>query len=344
MIAARWARRGVVAALRRAGYDLVRPVPPDPRYEEASFDARRPLPPGAADVLQRDHPRLTGLVERYERLRDPIAARTYWRRGYLTTELELQRFRGDNAYVWQFRNVAAMARYKYYFYMRDLASGDTRCLFDVLHEDGLFGCWTFDYPGWPTVSRDLLDSINELHFLDRHLGLLSRPGLTVLDIGAGYGRLAHRALAAAPLLGSYLCVDGVAESTFLCEYYLEFRGCLDRAEVIPVDEFDQRVPGRRIDVAVNIHSFSEMSVSTIDAWLARLKALAVPWLFLVPNDADRLLSVEDDDRRDDFAPLLEKHGFELVVKEPVFPDDTMREFMNVSDHFLLYRTRPAKSP
>ena len=84
---------------------------------------------------------------------------------------------------------------------------------DKLVEDDYFGNITFDIDG-KLVSRDLLDSLVEIYFLDRHLGLASAaPGLTVLDIGAGYGRLAHRILSALPSATRYLCSDAIAEST-----------------------------------------------------------------------------------------------------------------------------------
>ncbi len=335
-------KHAVQGVLRRIGYQLVRMPPPDSRYQRASFDASRDLPAGAEAELRADHPRLLELRERYARADVPMAVRTFWEPGYLERELNLRAFRGDNPYVWQFRKVGAEAYRKYYLYLRDVAARDTQGLLGKLSEDGLFGCWTFEYPGWPPVSRDLLDSINELYFLDRQLGLLQRADgpSTVLDIGAGYGRLAYRALAAVPAL-HYLCTDAVPESTFLCEYYLRFRGCLDRAEVIPLDEIGVRLPSRRIDLAVNVHSFSEMSQRTIAGWLALLERLQVPWLFIVPNDAGRLLSMEEDGERQPFDALLAAHGYELAVREPVFADPTLREFMNVNDRFFLFRRRGA---
>jgi SAM-dependent methyltransferase len=318
------------------GYDLVRTGPPDPRYVDPSFDSRRTLPPGASDELRSDHPRLIELRARYARCRAPMAIKTVWAHSYLETQLSLPYFRGDNSYVWQFRNIGAMATHKYFFYLREVAARDTRGLLETLEEDGAFGCWTFDYPGWPTVSRDLLDSINELEFLDRELDLLDTDW-TVLDIGAGYGRLAHRMLAAAPKLTRYICVDAVPESTFLCEYYLRFRGCMDRAEVVPLDELDARLPGRTVQLAVNIHSFSEMGSPAIAGWLSWLAELEVPWLLIVPNDGRLLLTSEETGERHDFAPLVRQHGYELARCEPVFPDPTMREFMRVGDHFFLFR-------
>ncbi len=332
--------QAVRGVLRRIGHRLAGALPQDPRYRHTSFDIRRGLPAGAEIELRADHPRLLELRERYARATVPMAARTFWEPGYLERELDLRAFRGDNAYVWQFRKVGSDANLRYYRYLRDVAARDTQGLLGRLGEDGLFGCWTFEYPGWPPVSRDLLDSINELYFLDRQLGLLQRRDepRTVLDIGAGYGRLAHRAIAAAPSL-RYLCTDAVPESTFLCEYYLRFRGCLDRAEVIPLDEIDGRLPGRRIDLAVNVHSFSEMSARAIDGWLALLERLQVPRLFVVPNDAGRLLSTEEHGERRPFDALFAAHGYELDVREPVIADPTSRELVNVHDYFFLYRRR-----
>ncbi|MFA5938153.1 MAG: putative sugar O-methyltransferase [Sinimarinibacterium sp.] len=325
--------------IRASGYDVVPVAPRDPRYGGASYDASQQLPPGAAEALRPDHPRLHELREAYARVELPMARPTMWGGDYLKDELELTRFRGDNPYVWQFRNVGAFAQYKYYFYMRDVAQCDRHDLLHRLTEDGAFGCWTFAYPGWPVVSRDLLDSINELCFLDRHTGILDRPGFTVLDVGAGYGRLAHRALAAAPQLGRYLCADAIPESTFLCEYYLGFRNCLDRAEVLPLHQLDERLRGRTIDLAVNIHSFSEMPTRAIDGWMQRIASLGAEWLLVVPNDGERLLTMEEDRSRTSFDAVIDAHGYTLELKEPVFADPTMRAFMGVTDHFFLYRRR-----
>lgn len=332
-------KRAARALMRRIGYDVVRIEPDDGPGRSPSHDRSRDLPPGTADDLRADHPRLLELRRRYAELDLPMARRTMWGGSYLEKELDLTRFRGDNAYIWQFRHFRRDTRRKFYMFLRDIASRDSHHLLDQLREDGLFGCWTFEYPGWPIVSRDLLDSINEIYFLERHTGLLSRPGFTVLDIGAGYGRLAHRALAAAPGLGGYLCADAVPESTFLCEYYLRFRGGDARGEVLPLHELDARLAGRRVDLAVNVHSFSEMDSGAITGWLQRVASLNAPWLLVVPNDADQLLTMEDDRTRRDFAPLIATADYELAVKEPVFADATLREFMGVNDHFFLFRKR-----
>lgn len=327
----------VQSALSRVGYRLVRLDENHHRYNGASFAATQPLPPGTEERLRPDHPRLAELRKRYGESPLPMALHSMWNADYLGSELDLRWFRGDNPYVWQFRNIGSDAWRKYYLYLRDIAARDDKGLLHKLSEDDLFGCFTFDYPGWPKVSRDLLDAINELYFLDRHLSLLSHPEWTVLDIGAGYGRLAHRATAAVPDL-KWLCTDAVPESSFLCEFYLDFRKAAG-ARVVPLDELAAELPKQRIDLAVNVHSFSEMNENAVRGWLTLLQDQRVPWLFIVPNDADRLLTMEHDKTRKPFDGLLAAAGYERVACEPVFSDPAMQEFMGVTDHFFLFRQR-----
>jgi SAM-dependent methyltransferase len=305
-----------------------------PRYHQATYDTRRPLPAGALAELRHDNPRLLELREKYANAPHAMGQRSLWDSSYLGRDLDLAHFRGDNVYVWQFRHLRSFGALKYYVYLRYLGAMDHAQLLTRLTEDGLFGCWTFKFPGWPTVSRDLLDSINEIYFLERNFGLLSTPGLRILDVGAGYGRLAWRALEAAGHLGAYVCTDAVPESTFLCEYYLRFRGC-NRAEVVPLHELE-RLRGRAFDVALNIHSFSEMSLRAIDAWVGLLAGLNVPALVVVPNDHDALLSTEADGQHLPFAPVLARHGYALAAKEPVVPP-RLRRLTRMREHFFLFR-------
>ena len=159
-------------------------------------------------------------------------------------------------------------------------------LLDRLDEDGLFGVHTFTIDG-RRVSRDLLDSALELAFLERHLGISRGPVRTILDIGAGYGRLAHRAATAFPETVRYLCTDAIPTSTFLCEYYLGFRGLTggDRASarVVPLHELESAIRPGEVDIAVNIHSFSECPPAAIEGWLGFLAGNRVAHLMIVPN-------------------------------------------------------------
>jgi hypothetical protein len=107
----------------------------------------------------------------------------------------------------------------------------------------------------------------------------------VLDIGAGYGRLAHRMLTALPNIRDYYCTDAVPVSTFLSEYYLQYRELGDRAHVIPLDEIENTLKEQPVQLAINIHSFSECGTAAIDWWVKLLAKSKVRHLMIVPNHA-----------------------------------------------------------
>ena len=178
------------------------------------------------------------------------------------------------------------------------------------------------------ISGDVLESVNELLFLQRQLDVLRTRDLRVLDIGAGYGRLAHRMTQAHDSLADYCCVDAIAESTFLCEYYLRFRGISPPARVVPLDQLG-RLEAGKFDLAVNIHSFSEMPLAAIEWWLSQLAGLRVPHLFVVRNGAEGMFSTEPDGTRRDLMPLFADAGYRLAAREPVIDDRAVREITRV---------------
>ncbi|MER7167415.1 putative sugar O-methyltransferase [Micromonospora sp. NPDC000207] len=294
-----------------------------------------------ARVLRDDNAELTDLRQRYAAARSPMRPGRFWRNNTRQRDFNLRYFRGDNAYVWQLRQLGENPKLKAYLYARYVAEMDERDLLGRLTEDGAFGCWTFGFRSLPLVSRDLLDSVNEIYFLDRHWGLLTREGHTVLDVGAGYGRLAHRTVTACPGLGRYLCLDALPESTFLSRQYLRFRRVDHKAVVVDLDTMQEDLASVRPDLAVNVHSFSEMPLSAIDAWIGMLARLEVPALMIVPNDGAELLSHEDDFRRLDFAPVLARYGYTLTASEPVIRDEDVRELTGVRDHFMFFRRKGA---
>lgn len=334
--AKRLLRRVVEPSLRQVGYRLVRVPPPQAvgGYDPTHHDERRPLPPGAAEYLRADNPRLAELRARYGALDWAVCARSRWGEVLGEDYLNLSWFRGDNPYVWQYRQDGA-SELKYFVFLRYVLDRDPAGLVTSLGEDAMFGCWTFAFEGYPPCSRDLLDSVNELYFLDRHVSLLSSPGLRILDIGAGYGRMAVRTVDAVPGLADYCCVDAVPESTFLCEYFTSFRDVCPPARVVPLPDVPELRPGD-FDLALNIHSFSECPVAAIGWWLAELERLNVPRLFVVPNEPVGFLSTESDGSRLDYLGLIEAAGYRLVAEEPVFADAAVRDLLDVRDRFCLF--------
>jgi SAM-dependent methyltransferase len=265
----------------------------------------------------------------------PATAHPQWTSGFLKQNLSLAWFRGDNAYVWQFRQLRSAANVRMYLALLDVESRDRLGLFKSLDEDGLFGAWTFTYGDRAPVSRDLLDSINEINYLDARMGLSTIPQLRVLDIGAGYGRLAHRMSAALPNLVAYDCIDGVAVSTFLCDYYVRFRGLPDTVRVIPITEHEKLADS--YDVAVNIHSFAECSLEAIQWWMDRIAERQIEWLVIVPNVPPELLTTELDGSKKDFMPVVLNAGYELVDSRWVHESEELRTLIDTNDKFYLFR-------
>jgi putative sugar O-methyltransferase len=275
---------------------------PKPKPKQKPTDTLSANAPNSAD------PRLIDLRRRY--VGHPATTHSVWTPENLVSELTLERFREDNAYVWQTRVSNPIQYLISSLYVKD---NDPLALFDNLGEDGAFGAHLYQHGDRP-VSRDMLDSILEISFLEEQIGLSKIPGLTVLDIGAGYGRLAHRMAESMPNLARYLCADAVAESTFVSDFYTKFRQVDAKVTAVPLDEIERVVAGTRIDVALNIHSFSECSFSSIEYWLDLVARAEVPWLFIVPNTGDQLISWEPDQCRRDFLPAIEARGYELVVQ------------------------------
>ena len=294
-----------------------------------------PLPDGAAQYLTADNPRLKDLTARYAKMDARATTPLIWRPGHMIDE-DLRYFRGDTPYVWQLRGGFAELHYVLTtYYVQQI---DRLGLLDKLAEDGAFGALTFSIAG-RIVSRDLLDSIVEIDFLDRHLTLSKVQGFNILDIGAGYGRLACRALQALPGIGTYFCTDAVAASTFVSEHYLRFRGLADRAQVVPLDELD-RLSGADIGLAINIHSFSECTVDAIDWWIARIAKLGVPRLMVVPNPGTHAGARLQTNTGEDFQPIIEKHGYGLIAKEPKYADPAVQRYGIYPSYYYLFALTP----
>jgi putative sugar O-methyltransferase len=272
-----------------------------------------------------DDRHLRELQESYSAFGGPAKNSVVWTDGYITEE-HLQNFRGENGYVWQTRgrNDNEMGYALSYYYAR---ANDSLELLDKLSEDDAFGVCLFEGDCRP-ISRDLLDSVLELNFLERTVKI---AGKTVLDIGAGYGRLAHRAVTALPTI-SYLCTDAVAISTFVCEYYLKFRGA--KARVIPLPQIERTLAQEKVDVAVNIHSWPECRPEAVQWWAHVLAKHRVRYIFVVTNDAEPQLPMRTN-RGEDLACLMDANGYRLVLCVPKYHDPVVQAYgVSPATYFL----------
>lgn len=141
-----------------------------------------------------------------------------------------------------------------------------------LREDGSFGVVCREVDG-VMMSRDLHDSIVEIDVMSRIFGL-PLGSMRVLDVGAGYGRMAHRMTTMFPGC-SFACTDEVAISRRACEIYLAYHNV--NAEIIEPKGYG------RFDLALNIHSWPECTRAQIASWLDWLHTSQVTYLFVVPH-------------------------------------------------------------
>ncbi|MBS1249622.1 MAG: hypothetical protein MAG431_01202 [Chloroflexi bacterium] len=288
------------------------------------------LPPGAAEALRYQNPTLVEYCQRYAAFDERVTTPLKWTQD-LVSDRDLQTFRGHNAYVYQTgsltRNIVAYTLAAYY-----IKANDPFGLWDTLQEKGDFGVLAHKVDG-KLISRDLLDSILEINFLESLLKLSSWENLSVLDIGAGYGRLAHRMVAAYDNLGQYLCTDAFPVSTFLCDYYLRYKGIGEKAKSIPLDEIEKRLEKTTINLAVNVHSFSECQWSAIDWWMSLLQKNRVKYLMIVPNTGEQLLTFD----RKDFLPLVEEKGYRRIALAPKYNDPAVQKYGANPDHYHLFQ-------
>ena len=160
------------------------------------------------------------------------------------------------------------------------------------------------------VTRQWLDSNVEIDFLMRHG--VERP--RVLDIGAGYGRLA---VSYAPLCEEYVCTDAVPVSQAVCAHYLSLYA--PYVDVYSPEELlSPRSEFMLPDLAINIHSWNESSVASVEAWLDLLDRLECKRLFTVShgqlaNDSAYLCH---EPGKPCFRPLLESR-YDLVAEESI---------------------------
>ena len=263
--------------------------------------------------------RLQELRKQYAAFDSLVTEPLVWVDGHVTPTGMVD-FRGET-YVWQVkggydeRHYATTARY--------VTAIDTLQFLDILTEDGSFGVHTFSIDG-RKVSRDLLDSIVELYFLERHLNISTASNIRILDIGAGYGRLAHRVVTGLSNVHRYFCTDAVAVSTFICEHYLRQRQITNKARVIPLHKLSV-LKKETIQIAINVHSFSECTISAIEWWTHFMEQNKIQYLMVVPNPLQHGGTQLLTNLGYDFLPIIHRAGYDLVAKDPKYLDPIVQQ-------------------
>lgn len=297
------------------------------------------VPTECLSYLQSNNPRLHEIREAISLGDAAACSSSVWTEKFVKFDLPLQLFRGDCALIWQKRDLNPPIAYALTYYY--LLSRGLRELLHTLTEDNLFGVYT-TICGETLVTRDRLDSTCEISFILDNLKWPPTKIINVLDIGSGYGRFAYRATQAFPNV-TVFCTDTVPEVIFLCEFYLRFRGAAERTEISLLTDVRDMLKHRKMDIAVNVHSFSECCLDAIAWWLALISDNDVRYLFLVPNchsySRSEIFSLEPSGTRRNFWPIITALGYDLIARGPKYADPIVQMFGVSPTEYFLFENR-----
>ncbi len=223
-----------------------------------------------------------------------------------------------------------------YLRSAELLSDTAKRLMTILDEDGGYGAVSHATSDGQLLTRDVLDSTAEIGFLLDRIGDLALD--SVIDIGSGYGRMAHRIRALRPN-SVVICADEVPSSRSMCTTYLTLREVTGFV-VCDFNAADELMRHHKPTVATAVHSFPEMPLERIRAWLELLAAGGVDWLFFVPNEPDRLMSTEPDGTRNPFGDAIVDAGYHLAAsgwKYELGEKHAYSTNLVYQDQYLLYR-------
>ena len=330
------------------------------------------LPKETTCYLRPTNPRLIELKRRYSGFDPKVVTHGVWKEGVIGAS-DLTHFRRDNQFVWQRGRDFNELSYALTYYSLK-ASPSTADILNRMDEDALFGVHSrveelLDELSLAVEERDPSreqhhDSLaaradlergralrvagagvarglgelalREIDFIRNHINL-ENPDTSILDIGAGYGRLVYRLSQVAPPNVRIYGTDAVAESTFLSEFYLRFRGA-PRAAIVPLDEVEAFIKGASINLATNIHSFSECMPDAIEWWVRRLAAGGVANLLVIPNHVDQKTRRCLTTTGADMELIFERYGYKVRVREPRFKDPLVQSYgiaASLISHFEL---------
>jgi hypothetical protein len=154
------------------------------------------------------------------------------------------------------------------------------------------------------VTRMWLDGNVEIDFIRRNIPNMER--LRVLDIGAGYGRLA---VMMRPLVKEYTCVDPVKVSTEICRTYTARFD--PRVITLGIEEFVNS--NAKYDLAINIHCWNECTLEQVDAWIEAIADRKIQHLFTVDHGRPGA-AYNAWNNTGSFRPVIESH-YRMVKEE-----------------------------
>lgn len=194
--------------------------------------------------------------------------------------------------------------------MDEAAAGDRLGLLPTFEEDGAYGVLRFRLGDGRVVSQDQILSAQDINLMADWVGLRAGDAPLLIDIGAGYGRMTHRFLRAFP--SSYaMALDAVPGTSALAWQYLNFRGCGGRAVIGGPRRLLDALPPGAPRIAVNIHSWSEAPLASVQGWLDLLVTAQADWLLLATHDVSAV-TLEASGPGPCMIPAIQAAGWTLV--------------------------------
>jgi len=98
------------------------------------------------------------------------------------------------------------------------------------------------------------------------------------------------------------------------------------AAVLPLDEVEPLLAREPVDLAVNVHSFSECTVEAIAWWVERLAAARVRHFLIVPNPGTKNGRECQAADGTNIEPLLARCGYQPKAREPRYSDPFVQAY------------------
>ena len=171
------------------------------------------------------------------------------------------------------------------------------------------------------ICMDYLQAVHEVEFVGKNLEV---DGLSVMEIGGGYGRTCH-AFLSNHNIRKYTLVD-LDNALMLSSRYLKkvlTTECFSKLRFVPISEFNNKFDVD-VDLAINIDSFAEMSASTVESYLKFINGNCNH--FYVKNPVGKYFdkSLDNHSQGNEVVNLVLKTGILLDIID-VFDNEAIRQ-------------------
>ncbi len=118
-------------------------------------------------------------------------------------------------------------------------------------------------------------------------------------------------------------------------YYLKEYHKINQVSVVPINQVNNLMKNQNISLAINIHSFSEMTIDFVKFWIDKINKMKIQYLFIVPNSGEEYKGDLISFDKIDFKPLIESYGYNLIVKRDKYLNPHIQKYgLNPTMYYL----------